>query len=190
MGLNFNAHLFWKTMAYGQLIFDRGKIGGFQLGLKAYDLLFPHFDFLIEYNRVELNTYLSEDKRYNYGHFNLPLAHPYVNGFQELIVQVSYTGNHFFMQNRLNYSQRLSNDSLNSGNAILFPSNSSPITSTNIRPIVYNQFEMGYRFNKTNNFSAFIGHLYRNESHTMDNPLTNYTYIGVRTQLKNKYTDY
>lgn len=190
IGLNVTAHLFLSTIGYGQVIFDRGKMGGFQVGIKAYDLLFPHFDFLVEYNRVELNTYLSNDKRYNYGHFNLPLAHPYVNGFQELVVQVSYTGNHFFVQNKVNYSQRLSNDSLNIGNNLLLPSNEVINATNTIRPIVYNQFEIGYRFNKTNNLSAFMGHLYRNESHTMYNPLTNYTYIGIRTRLKNKYTDY
>ena len=189
-GFNFSAHLFWKTLLYGQLIFDQAKIGGFQFGLKAYDLLIPKLDFLIEYNRVELNTYLSEDKRYNYGHFNLPLAHPYVNGFQELVIRLSYTGDHLFIQNNMNYSQRLSNDSLDIGNDILLASSQLVSVNHTIRPIVYNQFEIGYRFNKTNNLSAFIGHLYRNESHTQDNPLTNYTYIGVRTRLKNKYTDY
>lgn len=189
-GINFSAHLCWKTSLYGQAIFDHGKIGGVQIGLKAFDLFMPNFDLLVEYNRVELNTYLSEDKRYNYSNFNLPLAHPYVNGFQELVVRVAYTGDHFFIQNRLNYSQRLSNDSLNIGNNILLPTNQLENIPQTIRPILYNQFEIGYRFNKTNNLSAFIGHLYRNESHTTNNPLTNYAYIGIRTQLKNKYTDY
>lgn len=189
MGLNFSAS-FWKNLVYGQIVFDKNKRGGFQIGFKAYDLLIRKLDFNIEYNRIELNTYISTDKRYNYSHFNLPLAHPYVNGFQELSVRLSYEREHFFVQNRLNYSQRIQNDSLSIGNSILAASVDNIIAGNRISSIVYNQFEIGYRFNKTNNLSVFIGHLYRNETHTINNPLTNYAYMGIRTRLKNKYTDY
>ena len=167
---------------------DRSEIGGYQLGFKTYNILVPKLDFQVEYNRVFENTYQANEQRYNYSHYNLSLAHPYVNDFHELTTAITYQHNRFFIQNRLNYSQRFTTDSIYVGNAILVPS----AIETNKRSthILYNQFEVGYRFNKTYNLQAFIGHLYRNETAPTLNPLTNYMYLGVRTRLKNKYLDF
>lgn len=178
-----------NSLFYGQAVFSGATIGGFQLGAKTFHFIFDKLSAGVEFNHVDLNTYLSPDKRYNYSHYNLPLAHPMVAGFNELTTNFSYQGNHFFIQNRFTYSERFKNDSLKIGNDILNPVNTinKPTHSTFV---VQNQFEIGYRFNKNNNLQAFIGHLYRNETQPTQNPLTNYTYIGVRTSIKNKYLDF
>ena len=190
LGLNVSIN-FGNNRIYGQAVVDAGILGAFQIGYKFFNLKGHKLDGGVEFNHANLNTYLSTDKRYNYSHYNLPLAHPYVNGFNELILYVSYQHNRFFFRNRINYSQRTQNDSTAIGNDILLPLyNGTPTTANRLDYIAYNQFEMGYRFNKSNNFQAFFGLLTRSELDAVNNPLTNYPYIGVRTRLKNKYLDY
>lgn len=179
-----------KNRLYGQAVFSGSKLGGYQIGLSCYDLLIKKMDANIEYNHVALNTYLHRDKRYNYSHYNLPLAHPLVNGFDELTAKLSYEHKGFFVQNRVTYSKRIQSDSLAIGNDILAAS--SPINNAvnQFNFVIYNQLEIGYRFNKRNNLQFFIGHLYRNQTQPGSNPLTNYTYAGIRTRLRNKYLDF
>lgn len=189
LGINLSGTV-GNLRAYSQLVISNGSVGGFQVGATYYDLFIHQLDLGIEYNRVELNTYLHPDERYNYSHFNLPLAHPFVSGFQELSIRLNYQHNRFFITNYLNYSQRIESDSLAIGNSILNPIGPENPEQYRTGIYLYNQFEIGYRFNKSYNLQAFIGHLYRNQNSPAENPLTNYAYIGLRTQLKNKYRDY
>lgn len=189
--LGVNASFSFKTnRLYAQAVLDNGKLGSYQIGIKALNLLIEKFDLGLEFNHAELNTYLTRQKRYNYSHYNLPLAHPYVNGFNELIVTLNYQYNRLFFQNRFNYSQRTLNDNALIGNDILAPSSIITAKENRMTSVVYNQLEIGYRFNNAYNLQFFIGHLYRNETSPSNNPLTNYAYIGIRTKLNNKYYDY
>ncbi len=185
--LGLNATLtFGKNRFYGQAVLDKARLTAFQIGLKAYDLLTSNLDVGLEYNHADLNTYLSAQQRFNYSHYNLPLAHPLTAGFDELIVKLSYQKNRFFATNQTTYSKRIQNDSTAIGNAILGTKVTASTPFNRAQFIVYNQLEIGYRFNKNYNLEAVIGYLYRNETQPTPNPLTNYTYIGVRTRLRNK----
>ncbi|MBK6525421.1 MAG: hypothetical protein IPG07_07630 [Crocinitomicaceae bacterium] len=44
----------------------------------------------MEYNHANQNTYLTENKRYNYSHANLSLAHPLTGAFDELVFRINY----------------------------------------------------------------------------------------------------
>lgn len=189
LGIN-TSFSFGGNRIYGQVVIDKSKIAGTQLGIKAYNLIFPNLDFSAEYNYVQLNTYLSTEKRYNYSHYNLPLAHPLVAGFNELTLNLYYQHKRFFVQNRFTYSKRIKNDSIKIGNNILEPSRDVPNELNYNQFVVYNRFEIGYRFNKNYNLEAVFGHSYRNETQPTQNPITNYTYIGIRTRLKNKTLDF
>lgn len=189
MGFNLAGNIH-QLSAYSQIVVSNGKLGGYQFGLKYYDLLIDQLDLGVEYNQVFANTYLNENERYNYSHNNLPIAHPFVNDFQELVVRLEYQHNRFFVRNSLNYSQRTYQDSLPVYNTILDPLTENKSANTHRGIFLYNQLEIGYHFNKTNNLQFFLGHLYRNQNAPSDNPLTNYAYIGVRTELKNKYRDF
>lgn len=185
LGINLSYML--KAMnLYGQLVFSSTKFGGYQVGFKYYNLLVNGLDFSGEYNHMTLNAYLADDKRYNYSHYNLPLAHPLTAGFDELIFKLSYQSAHFFIQNKFIYAAQTKNDSTPIGNAILASKNSNPISGNYQQHRVYNNFEVGYRFNKNYNLQCVVGHVYRNEDMLSHNPLTNYTYIGLRTRLRNK----
>lgn len=185
LGLNLTARI-GKQRLYSQLVVDKAKIAGFQIGIKTYNLLTPQLDVGVEYNQVKLNTYLSGEKRYNYSHYNLPLAHPFVAGFNELLINVSYQYKRFFVKNQLTYAKRIQNDSTAVGNNILQPKRNAPTSFNQNVFTLYNQLEIGYRFNKHYNLEAVLGHLYRNKTQPTPNPVTNYTYIGIRTRLKNK----
>ncbi|WP_070137669.1 hypothetical protein [Crocinitomix algicola] len=185
LGLNF-VFKHEATQFYSQLVFDQNSVGAYQIGLQFLDVLVDKLDFLIEYNHAAENTYTSDQKRYNFSHFNLPIAHPYTNGFDEIIGQISYQHNRFFIQNRINYSKRISN----TANLPIILNPTMSASQSNFTHIIYNQFEIGYRFNRAYNLQMFAGHLYRNETMPSNNPLTNYAYLGLRTRLKNKYIDY
>lgn len=189
MGINLSGSI-GSLNAYTQLLVSNGGIGGYQLGLKYYNLFIPQLDLAVEYNQVLRGAYLNENARYNYSHNNLPIAHPFVNDFQELVVRLDYQHNRFFIRNSLNYSQRIYQDSIPVYNTILAPLTDIEGESSHRGIFLYNQLEIGYRFNKRNNLQVYLGHLYRNQNSPADNPLTNYAYIGVRTELKNKYRDY
>ncbi len=179
---------FAQGIAYGQLVVDQSTISGYQAGLKWYNLLVKNLNFRIEYNQVDPNSYLSGDKRLNYGHSNLPLAHPYGAGFKEGILQLNYSLNSFFVSNHFVYSERVQSDSLNVGVSILLPE-SGHLIDPNVN-VVLNQFELGYRFNKNYNLQLYLGYLYRREISAQSQRETDYIYFGVRTKIKNKTLDW
>lgn len=174
---------------YGQVAI--APLTSYQVGLKYYDLLLPNLDFRAEYNHGALGNYLSDEERMNYSHSNLSLTHPLVGGFDELILFISYKYKRLFLNNKFIYSARQQNDVEKIGTNILEPRPtivSSPDTYTN--HVLYNQFEFGYRFNKTNNLQAYLGFTWRNETKGAPNWVSNYVFIGVRTRLMNKTLDF
>ncbi|MBI3135808.1 MAG: hypothetical protein HYZ14_14115 [Bacteroidetes bacterium] len=188
-GLNLTIR-FFKNILYGQLVLDENKLAAYQAGLKAYDVLFPKLDLQAEYNHADQNTYLSTDKRYNYSHYNLPLAHPLSAGFDELVFKISYQYNRWFFQNHTTYSAHYVNDTLNFGTDILQPSSTIALPFYTRTKTFYNQLEAGYRFNKRYNLQACIGFIYRTDNLPVNESVTQYVYLGIRTRLKNKRFDY
>jgi hypothetical protein len=175
---------------FTQIVIDNSTISAFQFGFKSYDLLTQKLDFKIEYNQAIRNTYLSENKRYNYSHNNLSLAHPYDNGFKEIISIISYQKNRFFIQNKTIYSSRIKNDTLNIGTNILQSKTNEPLINLNSNNIFLNQFEAGYRFNKNYNLQAVFGYTFRKDNNKSNPSTTNYVYFGIRTRLRNKTLDW
>lgn len=189
LGVNLNVN-FFKNSVYGQVVLDENKIAAWQAGIKAYDVLTPKLDLQAEYNHANQNTYLSTDKRYNYGHYNLPLAHPLSAGFDELVFKISYQYKRWFFQNHTTYSAHYLNDSLHLGTDILQASSSLALPFYERTKTFYNQLEAGYRFNKRYNLQAYVGFIYRTDNRPVNESVTQYAYIGMRTRLKNKRFDY
>ncbi len=104
MGGGFRIRTFANIHLYGQLILDefkldelRAKSGwwankyGYQLGVKAYDLLnIKNLFVRAEYNLVRPFTYSHGSSAKNYGHLYRPLAHPLGANFKEYIGEVNY----------------------------------------------------------------------------------------------------
>ncbi|UKN03420.1 hypothetical protein K6119_07815 [Paracrocinitomix mangrovi] len=189
LGINYS-WAFLKNRLYGQVVLDNG-FGGFQLGIKSYDLFIENFDVRAEYNMSKRGTYFSSNKRYNYSHNNLSLAHPLASGFTEYILQLKYEFKEFFITNETVYSRRdivdtnyrdinIVNDNINSINLMLGDS----------RRTLINTLEIGYRFNKRYNLQAVAGWMFRNGSGQGPDTHTNYVYCAVRTRLRNKTRDF
>lgn len=179
-----------NSKIYCQIVIDNSKLGAYQIGFKSYDLIIPKLDFRAEYNHAIQNTYLSDNERYNYSHNNLPLAHPYDNGFDELIGSISYQKGRFFASNKIIFSARYTNDSINIGNNILQPKSTVNLDTESQPNIFYNQLEIGYRFNKNYNLQVVSGYIFRKDNNKHNPSITNYIYFGVRTRLRNKTLDW
>ena len=175
---------------YGQILIDNSKLSAFQIGFKGYNLIIKNLDLRVEYNKAIQNSYLSNQKRYNYSHNNLSLTHPLDNSFNEIVAILTYQNNGFFITNKTIFSSQYKNDSLNIGNNILQPKSTIDLNTQTKSNIFYNQLELGYRFNKSYNLQLFGGYLYRKKNHSTNPTTTNYIYFGVRTKIRNKKLDW
>ena len=189
-GLN-ASWVFGHQRIYGQAVLDEGKISALQAGFKTFDLFTAGLDIQVEYNQAVHQTYQAAQKRYNYTHYNLPLAHPLGAGFKEGIFRIKYEINGFFAQNRTVVYHQEVNDTLYDGTDLLNGSLSQETTNIlNDRYVINNNLEAGYRFNKRYNLQAVIGWTYRQEQLPGERFITNYIYAGIRTALRNKTFDF
>lgn len=189
LGMNFS-WVFFKNRLYGQAVLDNGGLGGFQLGFKSMDLFIPKLDVQVEYNAAGLRAYLADEKRYNYSHNNLSLAHPLTSSFQEWILKLNYEINEVFISNTTNYNWNSTVDFTEETLNIVHDSKSSLIGVGEPNKALINTFEIGYRFNKRYNLQMLVGWMFRNGHGAGPDTHTNYVYAGIRTRLRNKTLDY
>jgi len=175
---------------YGQFAVGASNAVAGQFGIFVQDLPLKGLDIRIETNIAERNAYLADNPRMNYSHSNLPLAHPLVGGFRELVAQVSWNKKGWFVTNTFIYSARDKNDSAAIGTNIF----SAPVYSNPANMyqnhVMLNRLEFGYRMNKTYNLQIFGGHCWRNETKANPDWISNYVYFGIRTKLRNKTLDF
>lgn len=109
LGLNINAKLFKSLKLYGQAALDefflkevRARRGwwankqGWQLGAKYINAFgVKGLSLQAEYNEVRPYTYTHGVPEQNFGHYGLPLAHPYGANFRELLGFVDYRKNNW-----------------------------------------------------------------------------------------------
>lgn len=188
-GLN-TAFTFKNNQVYGQVLIDNKTIGGGQIGIKSFGQFIDGLDIQLEYNWVKNFSYISDESRYNYSHYNLPLAHPLTAGFNEGILRVSYEKNGFFVLNKTVYYNQYLSDSTASGTNILFDELTADAVINQQRNVLNNNLELGYRFNKTNNLQVFAGWMFREEYLATEINTTSYFHAGVRTRLRNKTLDF
>lgn len=192
LGANFS-WVFWRNRLYGQVVIDNGGLGGFQLGIKSYDLFVPKLDVQLEYNSTKSagsNTYFSSNKRMNYSHNNISLAHPLVTAFDEIILNLSYEYKEAFITNRTLVNSRQSTDTSQVLISIVHNNMNNISTVGGSYTTLINHLEIGYRFNKRYNLQAVIGWTFRNGSGPGPDTHTNYIYAGIRTRLRNKTLDF
>ena len=186
-GMNAN-YSFKQFLLYCQLIFDNKQIGGYQIGLRTYDIFTKNLNFQFEYNYVSSNTYTSNNKRANYNHSNLALAHPLGNNFQEILTVIDYHYKRLFINYSANYSLRHLTDSILEHTTLLSPmGNSATQKSINVWN---NSVEIGYRFNKKYNLQVYIGLINRISSTFNAQYKSNFAYFGIKTNLHSKTLDW
>ena len=170
-----------KTKFYQQFVlsgFDLSQMG-FQLGVRFYDLL-PNSMLQLEYNKVGGELYAADTPNMSYTHYNLPLAHPKGQGFDELVIRANVSIKRIYGESKTvcywlkNYNER---------DLLPMDNESSSIEDL----IIHQQFELGYRINPKINFCLFGRAVLRISD---IDPTQILLHIGLSTNLFNSYNDY
>lgn len=188
LGINLDVN-FHRFNFYGQAVLDDNELAAWQAGFKVYDLFTERFDVRAEYNHAEQNAYLNQNKRVNFSHYNYSLAHPLTAGFDELIFQINYQYKRWFTQNHTVYSASFQSDSLNLGTSAMLSASNIALDLWTRSKIFYNQFEVGYRFNKRYNLQVVGGFIFRRDNSDLNAADTEYVYFAIRTRLGNRRFD-
>jgi hypothetical protein len=183
-----------KIMTYGQYMldgFDKHFKTGLQLGAIWFEPLgFKNWSTRFEYNMVTRYAYTQRVTLQNYGHYNLPLAHPWGAGFNEFIWFLNWRRSDFFAEMKWIYGFFRMQNGREYGKDI-FLSDSAPevVTTAVTSQIVYADFRLGYVINPITNLRVQVGftNYYRFDGKARNN--SNYLYVGVSTSLTNLYLD-
>jgi hypothetical protein len=180
-GLNASEILGKKVRLYQQIVLSgfQTRAMGMQLGVRLYNLI-PNSMLQLEYNKVGAELYASETPAMSYTHYNLPLAHPKGQGFDELVVRANISIKRFYGESKTicywlkNYNER-----------DLLPMDVGTNSINDF--ILHQQVEIGYRINPKINFCAFARGVYR-KSDVDENQML--IHVGLSTNLFNSYNDY
>lgn len=188
IGINFGYQLQQHHLVYGQFAVPNWAFDhtGFQVGYRGYHF-FGLNDFMVqlEYNYLPDGMYGSVNPRLNYVHYNLPLGHIRGDGVQEILLRTNYEWKRAYADLLVSYMV-LSNYNprdLLPTNALVDPGTAESFSTTNI------QLELGYRFNRKMNFSAFARTVLRSTTQT-DGFQGTIVQLGMHTGLLNHYNDF
>ena len=184
-GLNVSFQLAEHHRLYGQFALTDldVKKSAFQLGYRGYNYFgLKDLMFQLEYNDVASGMYLSSNRRLNYVHSNLPLAHPKGNSFREFVLRSNYEYKRGYIDFSAIY-YHLKNYST----PVLLPVERLLVEQSG--SVFIQKLELGYRFNRKINLSIFGSWLFRNES-LLDKNMSSIFSLGLRTGINNHYNDF
>jgi hypothetical protein len=213
LGLNINTRIAHTLKLYGQLGLDEfflkeirarkgwwGNKQGWQLGLNYINAAgIKGLNVQLEYNQVRPYTYSHGIVAQNYGHYALPLAHPYGANFKEYLTIVNYRKNRFQISAKGIYAE-IGKDSLgtnsNMGQNIYKSYVTRPYeyghktTQGDKNIILQSDIRFTYWIIPNINARVEVGYIQRSESSAAGYKLENpYIYVGFRTSFWNMYND-
>ena len=185
LGLNIGFVLNENNRFYGQIaVGDLNlKKAAMQLGFRGFNY-FGLKDFMlqVEFNSVTKGMYQSDNSRLNYSQYNLPMAHVKGNSFHEFIVRSNYEWKRCYIDFK-SIVYVLSNYS----SLDLLPV--TKIDNPETGKVVLLTTELGYRFNRKMNLNLFGGVNLRSDVNAgIGN--AQYIFVGLRTGINNRYTDF
>lgn len=190
LGFNF-AWKFWKNKTlYGQFVTDEITNNNFQwgaqIGIKSNHLFGVKDLFLLgEFNTSTDQLYAANNRRLAYTHYNLPLAHTLGNGFSEVIAKLHYEYKRIYLDfHGVKYRAERPIYNMQS----LF--NSKGNYNNQITDVLFIESEIGYCFNPLTKLSAFVKGIYRKENVEDVINQTTLLFIGVKTNVFNRYLDF
>lgn len=175
---------FASFCAYSQLAINgtRTDKAALQLGVRIYPPKLKGLLFQMEYNNVPDGIYSASRNRLNYAAYNLPLAHPKGQSFQEVTVRMSYTYQRFYLDAKwVHYTL----ESYQNTPLVVSPASSDRFTQS----VFHQQLEIGYRFNPRNDLKVFARHLFRTEN-VGQFEKTQVLMLGLSTAILNHYNDF
>jgi hypothetical protein len=161
----------WETKKYA-----------IQMGARLYSL-FNQKDlmFQIEWNQASNGMYEHTDARLNFSNGNTPMALIKGNGFNELIVRANYEWKRIYADYKLNFYRLYEHNSI----ALLPVEKQSVQVSGNV---IFNQLEIGCRFNRKINLDLFASVTIRSVSYEEPNSMI--IQVGLKTAILNSYIDF
>ena len=184
VGINLAWQPYSALRFYGQAMLDdldRDKYG-YQIGAKYYKL-FNRLDLLVEYNSVEPGSYAANNALQGYTNHNQPLAHPLGAGFEEIITQTTYYHKRILISAKYVHAEYA-----NTGrDPLVSDMNNFDYSKKNIS---YQEVNAAYVFNPSTNLQVYAGFTNRIENTENQSLHDQFWYIGLRTNLRNVYTDF
>jgi hypothetical protein len=197
VGLNAKFRPTPKTQLYGQLMVDDPSKNqfGYQVGAKFYNIRDKEgFTVQLEFNKVTPYAYSHADPLQSFSHYNQALAHPLGAAFNELlgILNFDIPGSRFFTRCQVNIAAYDEDDENNNSGRDIFRSlddqqNVIVGTKTNL---VYTDAHIGFSMLKATNLQWVAGFSFRQLSTADNSHTTSYLYVGIRTNLINRYYDF
>jgi hypothetical protein len=183
LGIDFKAGI-GKHLLYGQFALNPAENNSLvcQLGARIFPAKHPFIQVQVEYNHTDVNAYTAVNSRINYGNYNLPVAHPAGNGFDELLLRFNYEYQHWFAALQANYYLTQSENA-----SLLLPTVKPAVTTS--RTVFHQILEIGYRFNRTYGLEIVGAFRYRTANGTTDRNGA-WVSLGLRTHLTNHYFDF
>ena len=207
LGLNMSYILFKGNLVYGQLLLDefllkeiRAGNGwwankyGVQLGIKSF---YKKFNYQFEINTARPYTYTHSAIEQNYGHFNLPLAHPLGANFEEYLGILRYRFDNIQLEGVLIYGRIGSPLALENNGSYIFRSNQdreneygNKTLQGNLNEVVTGRGVFRYFVNADRGKSFSLSVQYRNQRITNLTQNSLQFMVGFRTDLFNRYLSY
>lgn len=184
---------------------------GIQIGLKSYDFMWvKNLTLQAEYNMVRPFTYsyyhtpTNISTLQNYAHFNSPLAHPLGANFNEIALGLTYTKKRWVIEAMSTIAKIGLDTSSNSvGQDVYIPYNNrlDPITGERIdygyetggglsTDIINSTLKISYLVNAKAQMLLQFGVTNRMYKNKYSNDSNNMFFIGLRTAITNRYTDF
>ncbi len=218
LGLSAKIRIKKKNIFYSQILLDEFlleelKAGngwwankyGLQFGVKSYDFLWvKNLTLQLEYNMVRPFTYsyyhnpTNISTLQNYAHFNSPLAHPLGANFNELMASFSYTKKRWVFEAMATVAKiGLDTNSTSSvGQDVYLPYNlraqnyGYETTGGLTTDIINSTLKVSYVLNAKTRMLLQFGVTNRSYKNSLANESNNMFFIGLKTSLTNRYTDF
>ena len=181
---------------------------GYQFGLKSYDFMWiKNLTLQLEHNMVRPFTYTHSDfstsptqihTLQNYAHFNAPLAHPLGANFNESMISLTYQKKRLIVEAISTVAKvgLETNDTASIGQDLYIPNNNRAneygnyTTQGLTTDIINSTLKVSYIINPKSQLLLQAGITNRMYKNNIENTSTNMIFIGLKTNLANRYFDF
>lgn len=201
-----------RQQFYGQIILDEFLLKevkamngwwankqGFQLGFKNFDLFtLKNLTFQTEINGVRPYTYSHGSVQQNYANYNQPLAHPLGANFAESVSFLNYRYKKFAVEAEFlyaTYGKDTAGKNMG-GNIFLSYTKDRPYDYGNKffqglkTSLFYTQLKLSYYLIPSADLLAETGVAVRQEKNSASSLSSTFFFIGIKTGIINRYSDF
>ncbi|TAL58123.1 MAG: hypothetical protein EPN85_12300 [Bacteroidetes bacterium] len=171
---------------------------GLQFGFKSFDLFtMKNLIFQTEINAVRPYTYTHGSVQQNYAHYNQPLAHPLGANFAESVSFLNYQHKKWLFETEFLYAMYGKDENGKNYGQNIFESYSTHPNEYGNKffqglktNLLYTKLKIGYYFIPTANLIAEAGVAVRQEKNSVSSVGSNFIFIGIKTGIMNRYSDF